>query len=147
VSRADRVLDLYCGAGFFGLALASTAHDVVGIEENPQSVDAALASAQRSGIGQARFLAGDLGAVLASVEVFPSEVALVDPPREGLLPPALAALKTRRPQRIVYVSCYPKSLVRDLKELMAAGWKTTACTPVDMFPHTSHVETVVTLER
>ncbi len=147
VTRSDRVLDLYCGAGFFGLALAATAHDVVGIEENSQSVEAALASARRSGIEQVRFLAGDLGAVLATVDVFPSEVAIVDPPREGLLPHALEALKTRRPRRIVYVSCYPKSLVRDVKDLVAAGWKTTACTPIDMFPHTSHVETVVTLER
>jgi tRNA/tmRNA/rRNA uracil-C5-methylase (TrmA/RlmC/RlmD family) len=146
-TRSDRVLDLYCGAGFFGLALAADAQEVVGIEENPQSVEAAQASAAASGIGNARFLAGDLGAVLGSVEPVANEVAVIDPPREGLLPRALALLVARAPKRIVYVSCYPQSLVRDLKALVKAGWKASTCTPIDMFPHTSHVETVITLDR
>jgi tRNA/tmRNA/rRNA uracil-C5-methylase (TrmA/RlmC/RlmD family) len=147
VTKADRVLDLYCGAGFFGLALAPGAKEVVGIEENPQSVEAAGASARASGLGNTRFLAGDLGAVLATVDRVPGEVAVVDPPREGLLPRALELLVARAPKRIVYISCYPQSLVRDLKALAKAGWKATSCTPVDMFPHTSHLETVVTLEK
>lgn len=146
VGRQDRVLDLYCGAGFFGLALAAGAREVVGIEENPQSVAAAQASAQASGISNARFLAGDLGAVLAAVAPSPGEVAVVDPPREGLLPRALEVLVARRPRRILYISCYPQSLVRDLKVLLAAGWRGVSCTAVDMFPHSSHLETVVTLE-
>jgi tRNA/tmRNA/rRNA uracil-C5-methylase (TrmA/RlmC/RlmD family) len=120
---------------------------VVGIEENPQSVEAAGASARASGLGNTRFLAGDLGAVLATVDRVPGEVAVVDPPREGLLPRALELLVARAPKRIVYISCYPQSLVRDLKALAKAGWKATSCTPVDMFPHTSHLETVVTLEK
>lgn len=147
VTKADRVLDLYCGAGFFGLSLASQAQEIVGIEENPQSVEAARASAGASGITNARFLAGDLGVVLASVDRTPNEVAVIDPPREGLLPRALELLAARAPKRIVYISCYPQSLVRDLKKLLAAGWRGISCTPVDMFPHTSHVEAVVTLER
>jgi len=146
VGPHDRVLDLYCGAGFFGLALAH-AREVIGIEENPQSVDAARASAQRSNIANARFLAGDLGPTLAGLDRGPGEVAVVDPPREGLLPRALEALIARAPQRIVYVSCYPQTLSRDLKALFAAGWRGVTATPVDMFPHTSHVEVVVTLER
>ena len=146
-TKADRVLDLYCGAGFFGLALAGQAREVIGIEENPQSVAAAEASALASGIGNSRFLAGDLGPVLAALPAVPGEIAVVDPPREGLLPRALEALKTRSPKRIVYISCYPQSLVRDFKALVAAGWRGVSCTPVDMFPHTSHVETVLTLER
>jgi len=146
-TKGDRVLDLYCGAGFFGLALAADAREVVGIEENPQSVAAAEASARQSGVANTRFLAGDLGAVLATVERAPQEIAVVDPPREGLLPRALEALIARAPKRIVYVSCYPQSLVRDYKALVAAGWRGVECTPIDMFPHTSHVEVVVTLER
>lgn len=149
VGPRDRVLDLYCGAGFFGLALAGQAHEVVGIEENAQSVAAAQDSAAASGVKNARFLAGDLGAVLATVApVGPpaAEVAVVDPPREGLLPRALELLIARRPRRIVYVSCYPQSLVRDLKALTAAGYRGVSAAPVDMFPHTSHLETVVTLE-
>jgi len=146
VSPGDRVLDLYCGAGFFGLALAS-AHEVVGIEENGESVAAAQASAQRSGVENARFVAGDLGPTLAALPRAPREIAVVDPPREGLLPKALEALGTRGPRRIVYVSCYPQSLVRDLKALTAAGYRGVECSSVDMFPHTSHVEVVVTLER
>lgn len=147
VTRADRVLDLYCGAGFFGLALAAQAREVVGIEENLQSVEAARASADTSGVRNARFLSGDLGAVLATVPTEGREMAVVDPPREGLLPRALELLIARSPQRIVYVSCYPQSLVRDLKALAAAGWRAVSCTPVDMFPHTTHLEAVVTLER
>ena len=147
VTPADRVLDLYCGVGFFGLALAPGAREVVGIEENRQSVEAAQASAKASGIGNARFLAGDLGSVLATVEKTTAEIAVVDPPREGLLPRALEALIARSPRRIVYVSCYPQSLVRDVKALTAAGWRGVGCTPVDMFAHTSHVEVVLTLEK
>jgi len=147
VTKADRVLDLYCGAGFFGLALAAGAQEVIGIEENPQSVEAAGASARASSLGNARFLAGDLGAVLATIAKAPGEVAVVDPPREGLLPRALELLIARAPKRIVYISCYPQSLVRDYKALAKAGWRGVSCTPVDMFPHTSHVETVLTLER
>jgi 23S rRNA (uracil1939-C5)-methyltransferase len=144
----SRLLDLYCGAGFFGLALARQAGSVLGIEENSQSVAAARASARASGILNAEFVSGDLGAVLgAQKEVKTREVAVVDPPRDGLLPRALEALIARAPQRIVYISCYPASLVRDFKALTAAGWKGVSCTPVDMFPHTSHLETVLTLER
>jgi len=147
VTQADRVLDLYCGAGFFGLALAANAKEVVGIEENPQSVKAAEASAKHSGVSNSRFLAGDLGVVLATVDKASAEVAVVDPPREGLLPRALQLLIARAPKRIVYISCYPQSLVRDFKALTAAGWRGVSCTPVDMFPHTSHLEVVLTLER
>jgi len=147
VTRNDRVLDLYCGAGFFGLALASGAKEVLGIEENPQSVAAAEASARASGIGNARFLAGDLGTVLSGLGPASGEIAVVDPPREGLLPRALAAIVARAPRRIVYISCYAPSLARDFKLFAAAGWRGVSCTPVDMFPHTSHLETVMTLER
>jgi 23S rRNA (uracil1939-C5)-methyltransferase len=143
----DRLLDLYCGAGFFGVALATQAREVVGIEENPQSVEAATANAAANGVRNARFVAGDLGAVLADIAPENREVAVVDPPREGLLPRALQALIARAPSRIVYVSCAPASLVRDLKVLLAAGWRGVNCVPVDMFPHSSHLEVIVTLER
>jgi len=116
-------------------------------EAEPQSVAAAEASAPASGIRNARFLAGDLGPVLAGLGPSAGEIAVVDPPREGLLPRALEALQARAPKRIVYISCYPPSLVRDLKVLTGAGWKAKSCTAVDMFPHTSHLETVVVLER
>lgn len=143
----ERLLDLYCGAGFFGLALASRAGEVVGIEENPQSVEAAVANAARMGVANARFVTGDLGPALAGIAAAGREVAVVDPPREGLLPRALEAIVARAPHRLVYVSCAPASLVRDLKVLLAGGWHAVSCTPIDMFPHSSHLETVVTLER
>ncbi|MEI8095367.1 MAG: class I SAM-dependent RNA methyltransferase [Spirochaetales bacterium] len=152
LAKTDRLLDLYCGAGFFGLALASSAREVVGLEENPQSVAAATNSAAHSGVTNARFLVGDLGAVLASLEgaggeVSPREVAVVDPPREGLLPRALDALVARAPKRLVYVSCHAPSLARDYKVLAKAGYRGVNCTPIDMFPHTSHLETVMTMEK
>jgi len=84
---------------------------------------------------------------LAGLEKAPTEVAVVDPPREGLLPRAVQALVDRAPRRLVYVSCYPASLVRDLKVLQNAGWRGVSASAVDMFPHTSHLEVVVTLER
>ena len=143
----SRLLDLYCGSGFFGLALAQDFAEVVGLEVNVQAVEAAKQSALLSGVKNASFLAGDLGPSLAVLSRAPEEVAVIDPPREGLLPRALEALTARSPRRLVYVSCYPASLARDLKHLTAAGWKARTCTPVDMFPHTSHVEAVVTLER
>jgi len=150
--RTNRLLDLYCGAGFFGLALADLAHEVVGIEEHPQSVAAAEASARHSGLTNTRFLAGDLGAVLATLEkpalaTNSAEIAVVDPPREGLLPRAVEALVARAPQRVVYVSCHAPSLARDYKLLAKAGYRGVSCTAVDLFPHTSHLETVMTLER
>jgi 23S rRNA (uracil1939-C5)-methyltransferase len=144
---AQRLLDLYCGSGFFGLALARGAREVVGIEENPQSVQWAAEGARLSGIANARFVAGDLGAELARVAVEDGETAIVDPPREGLLPRALQVLIDRQPRRIIYVSCAPSSLVRDLKPLQTAGWRAVSCQPVDLFPHTSHLEVVVALER
>ncbi len=143
----DRLLDLYCGSGFFGLALAKGAREVLGIEENPQSVHWAAEGARLSGVTNARFVAGDLGLELAKVPAQADETAVVDPPREGLLPRALSTLIERAPRRIVYVSCAPSSLVRDLKPLLAAGWRGVSCQPVDLFPHTSHLEVVVTLER
>ncbi|NNM53978.1 MAG: class I SAM-dependent RNA methyltransferase [Spirochaetales bacterium] len=147
VGQKGRLLDLYCGSGFFALALADLFDEVVGIEVNAHSVEAARQSALLSGVKKAQFLVGDLGAVLAQLAPAKDEVAVIDPPREGLLPQALAALTERAPRRLVYVSCYPVSLARDLKRLAAAGWKARSCTPVDMFPHTSHVEAVLTLER
>ena len=145
--QKGRLLDLYCGSGFFALALADLFDEVVGIEVNTQSVEAARQSALLSGVTKAQFLAGDLGPVLAQLGRSKDEVAVIDPPREGLLPQALAALTERAPRRLVYVSCYPVALARDLKRLAAAGWKARSCSPVDMFPHTSHVEAVLTLER
>ena len=147
ITRNDRVLDLYCGVGFFGLALAPQAREVVGIEENPQSVAAAEASARHSGLTNTRFLAGDLGPVLATLDPTASEIAVVDPPREGLLPRALEALIARSPRRLVYISCYAPSLARDYKVLVKAGYRGISCTAIDMFPQTSHLETVLTLER
>jgi len=147
LSANDRLLDLYCGAGFFGVALAAQSSEAIGIEENVQSVEAATANAARAGAANARFVVGDLGAVLAGIPAAAREVAVVDPPREGLLPRALEAIIARAPRRLVYVSCSPASLARDLKVLLASGWRGTSCTPVDMFPHSSHLEVVVTLER
>lgn len=144
---SDTILDLYCGTGFFGLAFAGNVQRVVGIEENPQAVLAARQSAQVSGLSQTEFHVGDLGTVLSGLPVSGHEIVVVDPPREGLLPGAVAALSARKPERIVYVSCYPPTLARDLKALVKEGWRTRSAGAVDMFPHTSHVEAVVTLTR
>jgi 23S rRNA (uracil1939-C5)-methyltransferase len=145
------VLDLYCGTGTIGLCMAPYAHKVVGIELQPDAVDNARANARRNGIDNVTFFAGDVAEVLAS-DAFQAEVprvdlVVVDPPRNGLLEGALARLVAIDAPRIVYVSCNPQALAGDLAQLSEAGYAVEVVQPVDMFPHTYHVESVALLVR
>jgi 23S rRNA (uracil1939-C5)-methyltransferase len=145
---SDAVLDLFCGTGLFALALARGARAVEGWELAPEAVADARANAQRNGIENARFTAGDVARLLAAAGSEPGpDVVVVDPPRAGLhpsVPPALAAL---RPRRLVYVSCNPRAAAADLAFLAGAGLELQRARPIDLFPHTPHVECVFTLER
>lgn len=152
-----RVLDLYAGLGFFSLALARRGHPVVAVEENPSAVEDGEASARFNGIAapQCRFvrartedaldrLANDRGGF---------DTVVMDPPREGASDAVLRALRHGvRPRRIVYVSCFPDALARDLARLTRptrdeATYRLVGVTPLDMFPHTAHVEAVAILDR
>ena len=145
----ETVLDLYCGIGTISLMLARRAAMVWGAEVVPQAVDDAVANAARNGVTNARFLCGDAGEAarrLAAEGVRP-EVICVDPPRKGLAEDVVDTVAARGPERIVYVSCDPATLARDVKRFARHGYVLRAAQPVDMFPRTQHVETVVLLSK
>jgi 23S rRNA (uracil1939-C5)-methyltransferase len=143
VGRSERVVDAYSGVGGIGLALAPHAADVLGIESNAAAVASAQEAAARNGITNARFLAGDSAAVLATVER--AEVVVVNPPRKGCAPAVLAQIARLAPRAVGYLSCDPDTLARDLAMLVEAGYRIRTITPHDMLPHTPHVETLAIL--
>ena len=146
LSGTERLLDLYCGAGAFMLPLAAQVREVVGIEEFPNAVEDGRASAALNEVTNAQFLAGRVEAVLPKVEA-PAEAVVLDPPRRGCHPQAIAQLLRLAPARIVYVSCQPGTLARDLKLLVAGGYSVASVQPVDLFPQTAHIESVTVLMR
>jgi 23S rRNA (uracil1939-C5)-methyltransferase len=141
-----RLLDLYCGAGTFTLPLARAAIQVVGVEEYPGAVADAERSAAVNHISNVRFVVGRAEAVLSSLEG-DFDAIVLDPPRRGCHPQVRQALLERAPRRIVYVSCHPATLARDLHTLIGGGYAVERATPVDLFPQTPHVESVVVLVR
>ena len=146
----ESVYDLYCGIGTIGLTLARDALTVWGIEASEESVACALENAELNGIANAAFYAGEVGESIddLSERAGAPDVAVVDPPRAGLSGKALRRLARLEPKRIVYVSCNPTTLAGNVKELEAEwGYRLIRVRPVDMFPHTPHIETVALLER
>lgn len=148
-SPDDTVLDLYCGAGTISLCLAQRAAHVIGAEIVPEAVQNAAENAARNGVENAEFLCADAGAAAAQLAArgLKPDCVVVDPPRKGMYPEAIDAIVSMQPQRIVYVSCDPGTLARDLKLLHERGYAPTAAEAVDMFPHTPHVETVIQMTR
>ena len=148
-----RVLDLYCGVGTLSLWAARKAASVIGVEENPAAVADARKAAAENGIANVRFVAADAGEVLSGsapsgsgdaidpAEWAQVEAILVDPPRKGLEEKAREALLHSGASRLVYVSCHPGTLARDVRAL-AGAWRLEGLKPVDLFPHTRHVECV-----
>jgi len=146
----ETLWDLYCGIGTIGLSLAREVLTVWGIEVSEESVACALENAELNGIANAAFFAGNVGeAVEALLERSgPPDVVVVDPPRAGLAGKALRRLGRIGAPRLVYVSCNPTTLAGDMKALSEEhGYEFVRATPVDMFPHTPHVECVALLER
>ena len=145
----ETVLDLYCGAGTITLCLAKHARRVIGGEIVPEAIDNARENARRNGVANAEFFCGDAGEIaahLASEDLRP-DVVVVDPPRKGLGEEVIAAVAGMAPERVVYVSCDPATLARDVKRFSALGYAAARAVAVDMFPRTRHVETVVLLSR
>ena len=144
----ETVYDLYCGIGTIGLTLARDALTVWGIEVSEESVACALDNAELNGIANAAFFAGEVGEAVANLRDRAGEpdVVVVDPPRAGLSGKALRRIARLAPKRIVYVSCNPTTLAGNVKELAAEhGYRLERARPVDMFPHTPHIETVALL--
>ena len=146
----ETVYDLYCGIGTIGLSLAAEALTVWGIEISEESVACAIENQELNGIGNAAFFAGNVGEVLNELRdrAGDPDVVIVDPPRAGLAGKALRRLGEIGAPRIVYVSCNPTTLAGDVKRLRDDyGYRLARARPVDMFPHTPHVECVARLER
>jgi 23S rRNA (uracil1939-C5)-methyltransferase len=146
----ETVWDLYCGTGTIGLTLARQARSVWGIEISEESVACALENAERNSVGNIAFFAGNVGQVIRELKERSGspDVVVVDPPRAGLAGKALRRLAETGAPRIVYVSCNPTTLAGDFKQLQEqAGYRLLRAQPLDMFPHTPHVETVALLER
>ena len=145
----ETVVDLYCGAGTITLALAEKAKQVIGVEIVPEAVENATLNAARNGMDNVEFLCADAGQAarqLAQRGVAP-DVLVVDPPRKGLDDTARDAILKMLPPRIVYVSCDPATLARDVAELCGAGYVLERAQAFDLFPRTNHVETVVLLSQ
>jgi len=146
------VLDLYCGAGTLTLLFARAAREAIGVESVEEAVAAAIRNAARNGLANARFVAGEARPVLRQwargerTDAPKPDVVVVDPPRAGLHPRVVTRVAELRPARIVYVSCNPATLARDVKDFAAQGYATREVTPFDMFPHTPHIECVARLE-
>ena len=149
ITKADTVLDLYCGVGTITLAMAGAAGKVIGVEVVPQAVADARDNAVRNGILNAEFFCGDAGQAALELEksgVRP-DVVVVDPPRKGLNADTIEALRRMSPKRIVYVSCDPATLARDVALLKERSYTLKTAAAADLFPRCAHVETVVLLSK
>ncbi len=149
VEPAHTVLDLYCGAGTIGLCSARHARQVVGIEIEPESVTAARINAQINDITNARFYDGEVRRVMLTEDLqkISFDRVFVDPPRAGMHPRALKRLIEIDVPRIIYISCNPATFARDAMELASAGYSLDTVIPVDMFPHTMHIELVSRFQK
>ncbi|HKF16323.1 MAG TPA: class I SAM-dependent RNA methyltransferase [Candidatus Dormibacteraeota bacterium] len=144
---ADSVLDLYAGIGTISVAAARQAGSVTAIEENPVATRLAGVNARINGSGNVRTWPGRVEEVLRQVRTGQYQAAVLDPPRAGCAPAAIAELLRLAPDRLVYVSCEPTTHARDVSLLVQGGYRVRRAIVVDMFPHTYHVESVVLLER
>jgi 23S rRNA (uracil1939-C5)-methyltransferase len=142
----ERLLDLYCGAGAFALPLAASAAEVLGIEEYAGAIEDGRTTADENGIVNVRFEIGRVEQALGQLDGL-FDATVLDPPRRGCHPQALDHLLRLAPARIVYISCQPATLARDLKLLVAGGYRVVSVQPVDLFPQTAHIESVCVLMR
>ncbi len=149
LTGAETALDLYCGAGTITLCLASRARRVIGAEIVPAAIRDARENAARNGVKNVEFFCGDAADTAAMLEAqgLRPDVITVDPPRKGLSPEVIASAAAMGPERIVYVSCDPATLGRDVRLFAEQGYEAARAAAVDMFPGTRHVETVVLLQR
>ena len=149
ITKEDTVLDLYCGVGTITLAMAAAAGKVIGVEVITQAVEDAKENAKRNGIENAEVFCGDAGQAALELEKqgIKADVVVVDPPRKGLNADTIEALSRFAPRRIVYVSCDPATLARDVALLKERGYTLKNAMAADLFPRCAHVESIVCLVR
>lgn len=143
------VLDAYCGIGTIGLTASGKAKQVVGVEVNRDAVHDAIGNAKHNGVKNARFFAADATQWISEAAAAGerADVIFMDPPREGSTPQFIDSVARMAPKRVVYVSCNPVTLARDLELLTRKGYKVESSTPVDLFPNTEHTEVVCSLVK
>lgn len=143
------LLDLYCGAGTIGLTMADKLRSLIGVEIIPQAIENAKENARLNGIENARFICDDATGAAKTLydEGIRPDVVVLDPPRKGCSAEVIETVVNMSPDRVVYVSCDPATLARDLKIFGELGYETREATAVDMFPRTTHVETVCLLSK
>ncbi|MBI2635721.1 23S rRNA (uracil(1939)-C(5))-methyltransferase RlmD [Candidatus Peregrinibacteria bacterium] len=151
LTQRDTVLDAYCGMGTIGQYLARFCQKVVGVESHPSAIEDALKSAGRNRIGNISFYKGRIEQVLLD-QIKPGgkykfTAIVLDPPRAGLHPKARDAVLAHAPEKIIYVSCNTATFARDLGEFLKGGYELRTVQPVDLFPHTAHIETVALLQK
>lgn len=145
-NTSDTLLDLYCGTGTIGLFCAPYVKKIIGIEEIPAAVEDASKNAKRNGISNAEFYCGRVKNIL-KFQTFTPDVVVIDPPRAGMVPKALQRIINLDCDKLIYVSCNPVTLMRDLEAFSEAGYTTETIVPVDMFPNTFHIECVARLTK
>lgn len=145
----ERVIDAYCGIGTIGLIASDAAKEVLGIEVNPDAVRDAIRNVKANRVKNIQFYRADAGAYMVQMaeQDMRADVVLMDPPRAGSDEAFLSSVVKLAPERIVYISCNPETLARDLKYLKQKGYEVGKAWPYDMFPWTGHVETVVLMSR
>lgn len=145
--ETEYLIDAYCGSGLFALSLAHHFQQVAAVEVSEASVNWARKNAEKNHITNTTFLAASAEAIFADI-TFPSDrtTVVIDPPRKGCTPEFLDQLIAFKPRRVVYVSCDPATQVRDLAILSAAGFRLQTVQPFDLFPHTRHVENIMTFD-
>ena len=144
------MVDLYCGIGTISLTLAEQAGQVIGVEVVPQAIEDAKENAVRNGLAhKTRFECGDASDLAARLEAEGTrpDVVVVDPPRKGLAPDVVDTIVRMAPKRVVYVSCDPATLGRDVKRFEEQGYRAVKAEAVDLFPRTAHIESVCQLVR
>lgn len=145
----ERLIDAYCGIGTIGMAAAAKAGEVIGVELNKAAVEDAKINAQRNHVKNIRFVNDDAGKFMVKLANSheKADVVMMDPPRSGSTEEFIQAVEMLAPKKVVYISCNPVTLARDLKIFAKKGYKAEKIQPVDMFPFTEHVETVCLLSR
>lgn len=149
LTGSETLVDLYCGTGTIGLTMAKDVKSLIGVEIIPQAIENAKENARLNGIDNAEFICADAAQAASTLleRGVKPDIVILDPPRKGCDEALIKTVAEMSPERVVYVSCDSATLARDCHRFAALGYRTLAATPIDMFPHTAHVETVVLLSK
>lgn len=147
-SESDLLLDIYCGAGFFGISLADKVKEVLGVEIDPSSIAYAKKNARANGLANCRYTADSAENYLRGLleQGVKPDICILDPPRTGLTNKAVSAVKHLQPKRLIYISCGPPTFARDAAKFADAGYLLSKIQPLDLFPHTKHFELISLFE-